>query len=141
MVKTESETERLLESFVEITNERDFSRLSEVVAESFEWSTPAAPGGEVQGPDEAREVMEKITHGFPDFEVEITDILTSGNRGMAELEFRMTHEEEYEGIPPTGREVELRGTSKWHVADGKIQELRDCANMQELFDQLGVTEA
>lgn len=141
MSETESETEQLLEAFVETTNTRDFDRLSNIVAETFVWSTPAAPGGEVHGPDEAREVMEKITSGFPDFEVKITDILTSGDKGMAELEFTMTHEGEYEGIPPTGQEVELRGTSKWHVADEKIQELRDCANMQELLDQLEVTEA
>lgn len=137
MSETESETEQLLEAFVETTNTRDFDRLSNIVAETFVWSTPAAPGGEVHGPNEAREVMEKITSGFPDFEVKITDILTSGDKGMAELEFTMTHE----GIPPTGQEVELRGTSKWQVADAKIQELRDCANMQELLDQLGVTEA
>lgn len=141
MSEATSETEQLLETFVEITNERDFTSLSDVVAETFVWSTPAAPGGEVQGPDEAREVMEKITRGFPDFEVEITDMLTSGDTGMAELAFTMTHEGEYEDIPPTNREVELRGTSQWYVADGKIQELQDCANMQDLLDQLGVTEA
>lgn len=141
MPEAESDTERLLKAFTEVTNDRDFDRLSDIVAETFVWSTPAAPGGEVHGPDEAREVMEKITSGFPDFEVEVTDALTSGDKGMAELTFTMTHEGEYEGIPPTGREVELRGTSKWHVADGKIQELRDCANIQELLDQLGVTEA
>lgn len=140
MSETESETERLMEAFVEITNERSFSELSGIVSGSFVWTTPAAPGGEVHGPDEAREVMEKITSGFPDFEVEITDMLTSGDKGMAELEFTMTHEGEYEGIPPTGREVELRGTSKWRVADGQLQELRDCANMLEFREQLGVTE-
>lgn len=140
MSESTSDTGQLLESFVELTNQREFDRLSDVVSESFAWSTPAAPGGEVHGPDEAREVMEKIVDGFPDFEVEITDVLTSGDRGMAELLFTMTHEGEYEGIPPTGREVELRGTSKWHVADGEIEELRDCANMQELMAQLGVAQ-
>lgn len=38
MAETDADTAQLLEAFVELTNERDFSRLSEVVAESFEWS-------------------------------------------------------------------------------------------------------
>ena len=102
------------------------------------WETPAAPGGEVRGPDEAQAVMEKVTSGFPDFRAEITDTFTRGNEGMAELRFTMTHEGEYEDIPPTGREAERRGTSKWRVADGKLQELRDCADMRSLLEQLGV---
>ncbi len=139
MSEATSDTERIMEAFVEMTNERNYSKLPDIVSESFEWETPAAPGGGVRGPDEAKEVIEKIVNGFPDFNAELTDVLTSGEKGMAEVRFTMTHEGEYEGIPPTGREVELRGASKWRVADGKIQELRDCANMQELVEQLGVT--
>lgn len=141
MADATSDTEQLMEAFVEVTNDRDYARLSDIVAESFEWSTPTAPGGEVRGSDEAADVIEKITAGFPDFSAEITDSLTSGETGMAEVMFTMTHDGEYEGIPPTNREVELRGMSKWRVADGKLQELRDCANMQRLLEQLGVPEA
>lgn len=69
---------------------------------------------EASGPDEAKDVLKKIGSGFLDFTVEITEM--SGNKGMAELRFMMTHEGEYEGIPLTGREVELReprnGTSQ-----------------------------
>ena len=67
-------------------------------------------------------------------------MLVEEDEGMAEVRFEMTHENEYEGVPATGREVELRGMSKWRVEDGKIQELRDYVNMQDLYEQLGVTE-
>jgi len=77
-----------METFVETTNERDYSRFPDVVAESFVWKTPVAPGGEVHGPDEAKDVLKKIVSGFLDFTVEITDMLTSDDKGMAEFGLR-----------------------------------------------------
>lgn len=129
-----------MEDFVQMTNERDYDKLPDIFAESFRWETPAAPGGEVKSHEEAEEVIEKIVGGFPDFSAELTDLLTSDETGMAGVRFTGTHEGEYEGIPPTGQEFELPGMSKWTVADGKIQELHDYANMQDLVDQLGVPE-
>ena len=139
MPESTTDTRQLMEAFVEMTNARDYDRIPDILAESFTWETPAARSGEVRGYDEAEETLEKIVSGFPDFTAELTDMVTSENTGMSEVRFTMTHEGEYEGIPPTGREVELMGMSKWTVAEGKIQELRDCANMQELVEQLGVT--
>lgn len=140
MSESATDTRQVMEAFVEMTNERDYSRLPDICAESFTWETPAAPGGEVRGYDEAEDVIEKIVSGFPDFSAELTDVLTSDDKGMAVVRFTGSHEGEYEGIPPTGQEFELVGMSRWTVADGKIQELRDCANMQELVEQLGVAE-
>lgn len=88
MSETTSDTKRLMETFVETTNERDYSRFPDVVAESFVWKTPVAPGGEVHGPDEAKDVLKKIVSGFLDFTVEITDMLTSDDKGMAEFGLR-----------------------------------------------------
>lgn len=140
MSQARTEPEQLLREWVDITNEQDYSKIPEVVSESFVWKTPGAPGGEVRGPEGAEEVIDAVTSGFPDFEAEIIDVLTSDDKGMAELRFTMTHEGEFNDIPPTGREAELQAMSTCRVADGKLQELRDYTNMQDLFDQLGVTE-
>lgn len=123
-----------------MTNERDYDRIPDIFAESFRWETPAASSGEVRSYEEAEEVIEKIVSGFPDFSAELTDLLASDEAGMAGVRFTGTHEGEYEGIPPTGQEFELPGMSKWTVRDGKIEELRDYANMQDLVTQLGVQE-
>lgn len=140
MPESTTDTRRLMEDFVEMTNERDYSKLPDILAESFRWETPAAPSSGVRSYDEAEDVIEKIVSGFPDFSAELTDMLTSDDKGMAEVRFTGTHEGEYEGIPPTGQKFELPGMSKWTVADGKIQELHDYANMQDLVNQLGVAE-
>jgi predicted ester cyclase len=55
---------------------------------------------------------------------------------MYDATLTMTHEGEFDGIPPTGREVEVREMAKYHVADGKIQEYRVCFDQQAVFEQL-----
>jgi steroid delta-isomerase-like uncharacterized protein len=135
-----SEVERLVHAFAETVNEQDYDRLPEILAEDFTWRTPAAPGGAVHGPEESRAVMEQITGAFPDFHAEPGDVFVDGNEGMATVRFTGTHKGEFMEVPPTGKEVELVGTSKVRVADGKLQEQHDVANFQTLLAQLGVTE-
>jgi steroid delta-isomerase-like uncharacterized protein len=138
--ETDSEVERVVQTFVEITNEHDHDRLPEIFSENATWRTPAAPGGEVHGPEATREVMHRVTGGFPDFHADPGDVFVEGNEGMMTMRFTGTHENEFMNIPPTGQEIELNGMSKVHVVDGKIQELHDVVNMQSLLEQLGVAE-
>ena len=137
---TESEVERVVQAFVEITNEHDRDRLPEIFSENSTWRTPAAPDGEVHGPEATKEVIQRVTGGFPDFHVEPGDVFVEDNEGMMTMRFTGTHESEFMNIPPTGREFELNGMSKVRVADGKIQELHDVVNIQSLLEQLGVAE-
>lgn len=140
MSENRSETERLVHAFAETVSEQDYDQLPEILAEDFTWRTPAAPGGEVHGPEASREVMEQITVGFPDFHAEPGEVFVDGNEGIATVRFTGTQEGEFMEIPPTGQEIELFGMSKVRVANGKLQEQHDVANFQALLAQLGVTE-
>lgn len=140
MADNDSEVARLIQAFTETTNKREYDRLPEIVSEDFVWQTPGAPGGEVHGPAAARGVVEEITDGFPDFHVESGDVFADGNEGMTTIRITGTHEAEFMDIPPTNQEIELVGMSKMRIADGKLQELHDVVNMQELLVQLGVVE-
>lgn len=51
-----------------------------------------------------------------------------------------THEEEYQDIPPTGRELDLTGMGRASVADGKGQAVWTYYDRQTVFEQLGLTE-
>lgn len=140
MSVTHSDVERLVRAFAETVNEQDYDRLSEIITEDFVWQTPAAPGGEVQGVDATREVMERITGGFPDFQAEPGDVFVDGNEGMSTIRFSGTHEGEFMEVPPTGERIELLGMTKVRVTDGKLQEQHDVVNFQTLVTQLGIAE-
>ncbi len=140
MANNDSEIERLMQAFREMTNEQDYDRIPEILSDDCIWRTPGAPGGEVHGHEAARAVVEEVTSSFPDFHVEFGDVFVEGDEGMATLHITGTHEAEFLDVPPTNEEFELIGMSKMRVADGKLQEIHDVINIQDWLAQLGVAE-
>lgn len=140
MTRATTESEQLVTRYVEAWNERDYSAIPELVSESVAVTNPTAPDGVVHGRGELEAYMRGVVTGFPDFHVTILELLSEGNQVMYEAELTMTHEGEFEGIPPTGREVQVREMATCHVADGRIQEYRAYFDKQEVFEQLGLAD-
>lgn len=126
--------DHLMSEYVDIWNEEDYSKLPDVVAESVTVHDPGAPEGEVRGRDALEAFLRELRTGFPDFEVTIDDTLASDDIIMSEWTFTGTHNGEFNGIPPTEREINLRGMDKTLITDGKIQEHRIYYNLQEMFE-------
>ena len=141
MAEVTSDAERTVRAHAEMWNDQDPSKIPDVVSESYVEYNPAAPEGEIRGRDGLAEWMDEITSAFPDFEAELLDVVADEETVVAEVAFRMTHEGEFDGIPPTGREITFRGMGKFRVEDGTVQELRNYFDTQTFFDQLGVAEA
>lgn len=140
MSESKPAVEGAIQAFAKIVTEQEYDRLPSLLAEDFVWRTPAAPDGPIKGVDNAREVIERMNGGFPDFRAEPGDVFVEGNEGIAPVRFTGTHEGEFMEIPPTGREIELTGMTKVRVVDGELQEQHDVANMQTLLAQVGVAE-
>lgn len=140
MAQPTTESEQLVHGYVEAWNRQEYSAIPELVSKSVVVHNPTAPDGVVHGRDELETFMRGVVAGFPDFHVTILGLLANEDRVMYEAELMMTHEGEFEGIPPTGREVEIREMANCHVADGRIQEYRVYFNQQEVFEQLGLAD-
>jgi steroid delta-isomerase-like uncharacterized protein len=140
MGQTTTDPEEIVASYVDAWNEREFATIPELVSESVVARNPTAPGGVVRGRDELEEFMRTVTAGFPDFHVSVSDVLAREDRVMYEAELTMTHEGAFEGIPPTGREVEVREMASYRVADGAIREYRVYFDRVAVFEQLGVDQ-
>lgn len=140
MAETQQEAEQVVRAHAKLWNEEDAGRIPEVISETYTEYNPAVPGGKIQGVDGFEEWFQEITTAFPDFQADLLDVLTDGQTAMVEVHFRMTHEGEFKGIPPTGRTVEFDAMAKFLIEDGRVEELRNYLDTQELFEQLGVTE-
>lgn len=134
-----SKHDQLMNDYVDLWN-GDFSKL-DVVSESVSVYDPGAPDGEVHGRNAFETFLEEVRTGFPDFQVTIEETLASDDLVMGEWTATGTHEGEFNDLPPTEREIDLTGMDKIRVADGKVQEHRLYYDLQEMFAQLGVTEA
>ena len=138
MAQSTADAERIAEDYVEMWNERAFERIPDLVSESFVHVDP--DGSEVDGRDGLEGYMRGILSGFPDLHVEVTDMVSSGNTVMYEATLTMTHEGEFEGIPPTGREVETREMATIEVSDGRVEAHRVYFDNHETLRQLGLVE-
>ncbi|MGH3086987.1 MAG: ester cyclase [Rubrobacteraceae bacterium] len=90
------------------------------------------------GPEDLREALIAIRRGFPDIHVTIEDILAEGDKVVVRNTWRGTHEGEFNGIPATGRKVEISGIVIWRVSDGMISERWASIDTLGLLRQLGV---
>jgi steroid delta-isomerase-like uncharacterized protein len=140
MARATRDAEGTVRAYVDVWNERDYSKIPEVVSESISVYNPTAPGGEVHGRDGLEAFMRGVVAGFPDFHVTVHDVVSNDDLVMYDATLTMTHEGEFDGIPPTEREVEVSEMAKYHVADDKVREYRVCFDQQAVFEQLGLTD-
>lgn len=140
MAQATTESEQLVEGYIEAWNDQDYSAIRDLVSESVVVRNPSAPEGVVRGRDELEAFMRGVLAGFPDFHVSVLEMFAGDNRAMYEAELTMTHEGEFDGLPPTGREIEIQELATCQIAGDRIQEYRVYFDQQEVFEQLGLTE-
>ena len=125
-------------AYFEVVGRRDLDAM-----ESF-----YAPGGigEIHGlvtlrvPDSYREWFGSLFRAFPDFHMEIVDVLTDGGEKAA-VHWRATGtfdgEGSFEGLVPNGRSVAVQGCDVLTIRDGRIHHNDAYMNGAEMARQLG----
>jgi steroid delta-isomerase-like uncharacterized protein len=63
-----------------------------------------------------------IKPSFPDQHITIEQEVTSGNKIAAQTSWVATHQGDFMGIPPTGRQVTVPGTGIFRIEDALIAE-------------------
>lgn len=139
MAETAQDSDQLVSEYANIWNDREYAKISDVVSESFVRVSPVTDD-EVRGPDGLKELIRRFDAGFPDFQVSIDTQLVGDNIAMAEGTFTGTHDGEFNDVPPTGREVEIKFMDTLRIDDGELHEHRTYYDQQELLDQLGLGE-
>ncbi len=81
-----------------------------------------------------------IEAAFPRYELIIEDMIAEGNKVAARLRGRATHEGEFAGIAPTGRQVEFDAIAIYQFEDGMITDFWIQADMMSLMQQLTAEE-
>ncbi len=86
--------------------------------------------------------MQGFFEAFPDLHVEVLDVVGESERVAARILATGTHQGEFNGIPATGRSLELEGSDFWRVdADGNLCEHWGHADNLSMMQQLGVIPA
>lgn len=89
------------------------------------------------GKQELRAFAEEVFGSSSDVHYEITRVIVDGDRGSAEVVIRGTHTGSIEGLPPTGRRIEVRGHSAFEFVGDKIKRCSDYWCLATMLRQLG----
>jgi len=140
MTEATEEAEQLVNAYLSMWEQQEYSKIPDLVSESFEMHGPFTPEEGIRGRDGLEEWMREVTSGFPDFRTDVLDVLSSDDLVMCEVTVSGTHEGEFDGVPPTGREVEIRAMEKFDVADSTVREHRVHFDQQEMLEQLELAD-
>ena len=89
-------------------------------------------------PEDLKAVATMIRSAFPDWHSTVEEMLVEGDRVAERWTGRGTHRGDFQGIPPTGKQVAVPGVVFYRIADGKIAEFRGQFDRMTLMQQLGV---
>lgn len=121
----------------EVWNRGNLDSVEEFVAEDYVEHDPSVRD-QFRGPGAYRRNVETFRTAFPDLSVTIEDAIVEGDKIAMRQRFGGTHEGEFMGIEPTGREVESTSFVFCRIEAGKIAETWVESDVLGLLEQLGV---
>jgi len=79
--------------------------------------------------------------GFSNKEFTIVDIFGQGDKLVKHWKFKGTNSGEFFGMPPTGKDVDIEGTTLVEMKDGKIAKEQDFFDNMVFMQQLGIASS
>lgn len=75
---------------------------------------------------------------FPDFAATIDHLYAEGDKVFAFVTWRGTHQGEFQGVPPTGKQVVIETAEIMRIENGQFAEHWDVVNDLEMLKKLGL---
>jgi steroid delta-isomerase-like uncharacterized protein len=97
-----------------------------------------ASPSDIIGIDNARAYYANFLTGFSNIQFTIEDVFGQGDKLVKHWRFKGTHTGNFFGIPPTGKTVDIDGTTLVRMSNGKIAEEKDFYDNYEFLNQLGL---
>ena len=133
------ENKALVRQAYEAINQNNLDALDEIVASDIVDHDPV-PG---QGPglEGVKQYFSSMHTAFPDFRMNVEDMIAEGDKVVARVRLSGTHQGEFMGIDATGNRVTIKGIDILRInADGKIIERWGNFDDLGMMQQLGVME-
>jgi steroid delta-isomerase-like uncharacterized protein len=92
---------------------------------------------QVSGVEDLKQFLVMLHSGFPGFQSTIEDLFAEGDKVVLRFTFRGTHQGEFMGIAPTGKQVTMSGIDILRISDGKIVEMWNQEDVLGMMQQLG----
>jgi steroid delta-isomerase-like uncharacterized protein len=132
----EEKNKAVIRRFVqEVQNERNWDVFDELNDPSF--VNHSSPPGVPNDREGGKMFLGGFLNAFPDARFTVDDMIAEGDQVVTKKTFTGTHEDEFFGIPATGRPVTLQFVDIMRVRDGRITEHWLCMDQLSFMQQLG----
>src|SRR5438105_12036718 len=133
---------KLRRIFQECFNQGNLATADELVAPDLRDTSPGIPPGiPTTGPDTLKGIVSLLRSAFPDLQVTIDEIVAEGDMVVARTTFTGTHRGDFQGIPPTGKQVNWGCIDIVHVRGGQLGSHFGLQDGGRLPSQVGPTPA
>lgn len=121
--------------FEEVWNKGNLSLVEELLSPNYE--DHGLPPGAPHGLNGYKASVNMFRAGFPDIHFTLDQVLSEGDRVALRLTGRGTHNGNFMGIAPTGKQVSFGGMTFLRMEAGKVAERWGISDMPGLMGQLG----
>jgi steroid delta-isomerase-like uncharacterized protein len=119
----------------------DFDSLRALMADDFV-EHEELPGIEgATGKEAVLNQFQALRTGFPDFTMNLEDMIAEGDRVFIRATMRGTHKGDFVGMPGTGKQIEVPCGDFVRIVNGKAVEHWGVTDTGTMMQQLGLVEA
>ena len=132
----EQENKRVVRQFFEAFDLHDTERMDQLVSSTnYSFHFSGMPPMDWNG---HKQFIIAVTNAFPDVHHDIVDMVAEGEDKVAIRVINTgTHKGEFQGIPPTDKQVSFTAMDILTIIDGKVTEEWATADMMGLMQQIG----
>lgn len=121
----------------ELWNRSNFGLVDQLLASDYDGHSSTV----IRGPEGAMALVPRLRNAFPDFQFSILDQIAEGDKVATRWIIRGTHENEFQGLPPSDKQVEMTGITIFRIANGKLIEGWTNEDRFGMWQQLGAVPA
>jgi steroid delta-isomerase-like uncharacterized protein len=121
--------------WTEVWHQGDLDRIRQLFAQDF---VRHDPGRELRGSDANRQFIASFRAAFPDLRVSVLDQVAEGDKVCVRYRMQGTHLGNFQGMPPTRKQISYSGILIYRIADGKIAEQWTEFDLIGMLRQLGM---
>ncbi len=124
-VSTEEENKAVFRRYIEEVWNQGRLELADEIFDRYLAHQPDGPILE-RGPEDVKRFVGEFRAAFPDLHITIEEQIADGDKVVVRATVRGTHQREFRGMAPTGKEIEEKGFSVFRFSpEGKVVESWD----------------
>lgn len=136
-MSTEANKEIVQNYFEQVWNNGRFDYLDECLAEDVvEHGAPQIPG--LNGRDALKAIIGGARGSLPDINITLHDLIAESDKVVTRYTMTATHQNEFMGAPPTGKQISVSGVAVYRLANGQFAEIWNFLDTLGMMQQLGV---